>query len=346
MDAGGASGSVSILLPLSGKLGEIGKPMLRAARLALPEPGSPILVERDTGGTPEGAAAAARLAIAQGAKMILGPLTSAETASVGPIALRAGVPVLAFTNDSAQSRPGIWTLGITPGQQIRRLLTAVQATGREPVAALLPDTDFGRAMADGLRAAVASIGQPPPAIRMYGPGKDSIAEAVADLASTASPDQPKPFGSILLGATGGELKILAKAFADNGIDRSKVQILGPALWVDPASGSTAMAGGWFAMPDPDARLRLSRDYAAKYKESPPPRADLAHDAGAIARVLGSQGRMNAGGLTQPAGFVGADGWLGLSPDGRVRRGLAVFRVDRLRATKIGPAPNGETAPGS
>ncbi len=64
-----------------------------------------------------------------------------------------------------------------------------------------------------------------------------------------------------------------------------MQILGPALWVDPASGSAAMAGGWFAMPDPDARRDLIRDYTAAYKEPPPPRADLASDAASIARVL-------------------------------------------------------------
>ena len=41
----GGSGQVAILLPLSGKLAEIGKPMLRAAQLALSVPGSPTLDE-------------------------------------------------------------------------------------------------------------------------------------------------------------------------------------------------------------------------------------------------------------------------------------------------------------
>ncbi len=54
--------------------------------------------------------------------MILGPVTSTETALVAPIAQRAGVPVLAFTNDQTVSQPGVWTLGITPGQQVRRLV--------------------------------------------------------------------------------------------------------------------------------------------------------------------------------------------------------------------------------
>lgn len=336
------AGRVAILLPLSGRLADVGRPMLRAAELSLGQPGAPALDVKDTGGTAEGAAQAARDAIAGGARMLLGPLTSAETALVAPVAKGAGVPVLAFTNDQGQAQPGVWTLGITPAQQINRLLAAVRDAGREPVAALLPDTEFGKAMADGLVRATSEAGLPPPFVRMHGTGRDAIDAAVADLAATAAPDQPPPFGSILLGATGNDLKVFAKAFSDHRIDRSKVQILGPALWVEPGSGSAALTGAWFAMPDPAARGDMSANYQTRYKEPPPPRADLAHDAASIARVLASRGAMNAAGLTQPLGFTGVDGWLALLPDGRVRRGLAVFRVDRQQPARIGAAPTGPT----
>lgn len=335
---------MAILLPLSGGLADIGKPMLRAAQLALSVPGSPILDIKDTGGTPAGAAQAATDAIAGGAQVILGPVTSTETAQVAPIARRAGVPVLAFTNDQTQSQPGVWTLGITPGQQIRRLLGAVRETGHEPVAGLLPDNDFGKAMGDELTRVAAVEGQQAPFVRMIGPGKDNIVAAVNELAGMAGQDQPLPYGAILLGSTGNDLKIFAAALAEAKINRAKVQILGPALWVDPASGSSVMVGAWFAMPDPDERRQLIRDYTAVYKEAPPPRADLASDAASIARVLAQRGGMNSAGLTQPAGFSGVDGWVGLLPDGQVRRGLAVFRVDRYRATKISDSPAGPTAP--
>jgi branched-chain amino acid transport system substrate-binding protein len=331
------------LLPLTGKLAEIGRPMLRAAQLAMLVPGSPILDVKDTHGTPEGAAQAATEAIEAGDKMILGPVLSTETAQVAPIARQAGVPVLAFTNDHAQAQPGVWTLGITPGQQVRRLMGAVRDTGHVPVAALLPDDDFGRSMGDELTRIAAASNQPAPFVRMIQPGNEEIVTAVNELAGLALTDQPLPFGAILLASTGGDLRVFAKAFADAKIDREKVQILGPALWVDPASGSSAMLGGWFAMPDPEARRDLIRDYTAKYKEPPPPRADLAYDAASIARVLGGQGGMNVAGLTQPLGFTGVDGWLALLRDGQVRRGLAVFRVERGRAAKIGDAPGG---PGS
>jgi branched-chain amino acid transport system substrate-binding protein len=344
-------GTVAILLPLSGKLAEIGRPMLRAAQLSLSAAGSPTLEVKDTGGTPEGAAQAAREAVADGVRTILGPVTSPETAQVAPITRRAGIPVLAFTNDQGQSQPGVWTLGITPGQQVRRLMGAARESGHVPVAALLPDDDFGRAMGDELTRIANAEGQPAPFVRMYGPDKDAIPSVVNELAGMGAPDQPEdapqtaappfPFGAILLGATGNDLRVFAKAFADARIDRAKVQIMGPALWVDPASGSAALPGAWFAMPDPEARRDLIRDYMALYKDGPPPRVDLAHDAASIARVLASQGRLNAAGLTQPAGFTGVDGWFALMPDGQVRRGLAVFRVGS-RPVKVGNAPGGPT----
>ncbi len=325
-------------------MAEIGKPMLRAAQLALSVPGSPIMDIKDTGGTPQGAAQAANDAISGGAQMLLGPLTSAETAMVAPIALRARVPVLAFTNDTGQSQPGIWTLGITPGQQVRRLVGAAQGSNHTPVAALLPDNDFGKAMGDELTRVASIQGQQAPFVRMVGSGAGDITAAVNELAGNAGPDQPFPYGAIMLGSTGSDLRAFAAAFAAAKIDRARVQILGPALWVDPASGSSVMVGAWFAMPDPDARRDLIRDYMAVYKEAPPPRADLASDAASIARVLAQRGGLMATGLTQPAGFAGVDGWVGLLPDGQVRRGLAVFRVDRSRATKISDAPAGPTVP--
>jgi len=338
-------GQVAILLPLSGRLADIGRPMLRAAQLYLAFPGSPTLIVKDTAGSPDTAAQAAEEAIGEGAKLILGPLTSTETARVAPIAQRAGVPVLAFTNDQTVSQSGVWTLGITPGQQVRRLVGAARDSRLGPIAALLPDNDFGKAMGDEITRVASAEGQPPPFLRMIGPGEEAITAAVAELAGTASEDQPLPYGAILLGSVGNDLKVFAKAFADAKIDRAKVQILGPALWVDPASGSAALAGAWFAMPDPDARRDLIRDYTAAYKEPPPPRADLASDAASIARVLA--GRVGVSALTQPVGFAGVDGWFALLPDGQVRRGLAVFRVERNgRATKISDAPSGpSTAPG-
>ncbi len=139
---------VAILLPLSGSNAALGQTMLRAARLALASPGSPALDVRDTRGSAEGAADAARESLSSGDALILGPLTNTETAAVAPLAAAAGVAVLAFTSDAAQARPGVWVLGITAQQQVDRLVAAARAEGRSRFAAVLPDGAFGQALGD------------------------------------------------------------------------------------------------------------------------------------------------------------------------------------------------------
>lgn len=164
---------VGILLPLSGPNGTLGSEMLRAARLALSAPGSPTLDVHDTA-APGGAVHAAQLATAGGDAIILGPLTSGDTAAVAPVAHAAGVPVLAFTSDVAQAQPGVWVMGITIEQQMRRLVFAAKAEGRSRIAALLPSNAVGNALADGLNHACADAGLPPPTILTHAGTADSI----------------------------------------------------------------------------------------------------------------------------------------------------------------------------
>lgn len=370
------AGKVAILLPMTGSRADVGRVLAQAAQLALPSGASPALDIIDTSGTAAGAAIAAQTALSNGDGLILGPLTSAETASVAPIARSAGVAVLAFTNDASQSQPGVWPIGITPDQQIRRLVAAAQGEGKTQFAALLPATDFGRAMAKALTRATDADGLPAPSVHMHAPGMASITSATRDLSDYASRRGPidakikaaralgtpegrrdaqdlaktsipsAGFNVLLLADTGDELNEIAAVLPYYDVDRSAVQVIGPALWASAASGSGSVAGAWYAAPDNNARSKLESDYTAKYGTPPPPLADLAFDAASIARALaGSQG-LNVAALTQPEGFVGSDGLIAFTPDGQVRRGLAVFRIARGGPTMVEPAPQSLGVPGS
>jgi branched-chain amino acid transport system substrate-binding protein len=366
---------VAILLPLSGPRADIGQMLLHAAQLALDGPGAPPLDAKDTGGTPEGAAAAAQSAIVEGVGLILGPLTSPETAAVAPVARGANVAVLAFTNDPQQAQPGVWTLGITPGQQVRRLVAAAQGQGKSQFAALLPDSDFGHALGRALEQATAGNGLGSPNVRFHSAGMASInatardlsdyanrrgpvdaqiraARALGtpegrrqaqDLAKTSIP--PPSFNALLLGDTGEALAEVAAVLPYYDIDRSAVQMLGPSLWSSTSSGSGQLPGAWYAAPDPASRSNFEQSYSAKYGSGPSPLADLAYDAASIARVLAGQG-FSVGALTQSAGFVGADGWFALLSDGQVRRALAVFAIERGGPQMVEPAPQSGNVPGA
>lgn len=370
----GSRRAAAVLLPLTGPRADLGQVLLQSAQLALRDNGGPALDALDTGGTAVGAATAAQKAVSNGDSLILGPLTSSETASVAPAAHAAGIPVLAFTNDAAQSQPGVWPLGISPSQQIRRLVLAAQAQGKSQFAALLPNSDFGRAMAGALSRATGAVGLPPPDIRMYAPGMAAITATVKDMSGYATrrgpieakikaaraletpdgrrearelaktPIPPPPFDVLLLADTGDALQEIAAVLPYYDIDRSAVQIIGPALWADPASGSAAVSGAWYAAPDSTARGNLETAYTAKFGVPPSPLADLAFDAASVAKIIVGPNGADTAILTQQGGFVGTDGWFTLLPDGQVRRGLAVYRIERSGPELIDPAPQAADSP--
>ncbi len=370
---------VAILAPLSGGNAERGAALVRAAQLALGAPGSPMLDVRDTQGTPQGAAAAAQAALAAGARLILGPLTAPETAAVAPVARAAAVPVLAFTTDPAQAQPGVWTLGITPGQQVRRLVGAMVARGKTRFAAVLPDTDFGHAMGVALTQATQQAGAGAPDIRFHGAGNTAIADAMRDVSDFAhrrgaiedqvraardrhdapgtqlaaqlaqQPVPPAPFDALLLADTGDRLAWLSTFIAYDDLGPPGVRILGPALWALPAARAGASLGdAWYAAPDNAAPARAGFDqaYTDKYGSPPPGLADGAYDAASIARAVAGPDGFPLAALTRPEGFPGVDGPLALDPDGRVRRGLALFELSGGAGSVIEPAPETVPAPGT
>lgn len=368
--------TAAILLPMTGPRADLGQVLLQAAQLALADNTGPELDVLDTQGTPSGAAAAAQTAIANRDSVILGPLTSGETAAVAPIAKAAGVPVLAFTNDPAQSQPGVWPLGVTPNQQIRRLVASAVAQGKSQFAALLPDSDFGRAMAAALNGATQDANLSAPTIRMHTTGMPAITDAVRDVSDYAdrrgpldakvredrakgtlegrreaaelvktTPIPPPPFNVLLLADTGEALQEVAAMLPYYDVSHSEVQLIGPAIWADPATGSGSVQGAWYAAPDNNARTAFVNDYTGKYGVPPPAVSDLAFDAAAIAKVTVGPRGADVSILTQAGGFVGSDGWFALQPDGHVQRGLAVFRLERGGPQMTDPAPQSAGSPG-
>jgi ABC-type branched-subunit amino acid transport system substrate-binding protein len=368
---------VALLAPLTGANAERGQWLAQAAQLALAEPGSPALDVRDTGSTPQGAAVAAQAALTGGAGLILGPLTAGETAAVAPVARAAGVAVLAFTNDPAQAQPGVWTLGITPAQQVRRLVGSLQAQGKNRITAVLPPGDFGAAMGTALTQALAAAGAPPPDIHVHDNNNANIRNILRDISGYAGrrepidarikadrskhtaearrevaqlsrqPVPPPPFDALLLADTGEKLSWEASFLGYYDISTHDERVLGPALWANPAALAGAnLTGAWYAAPDPAARATFDAAYQAKYGGPAPGLADFAFDAAAIARVLATApGGYSVASLCRPEGFAGVDGVLALQPDGTVRRGLAIFEVQKGGSRIVDPAPTNLTAPG-
>ena len=271
-------------------------------------------------------------------------------------------------------------LGITPAQQVRRLVMAAQAEGRTRFAAVLPQNPFGDALATGFTTAAteASLSEPrvvrhantATALKAalkdvsdytarHGPADDaaraarSISAATPTLPPVDTPPiaiPPPPIDALLLGAAGSPLQQAAPALAADDIKPGStpsdgVRVLGPGIWSREATKLGALTGAWFAAPEPGAREPFNKAYAAKYGSAPRDFASLAYDAASIARVTADTAGFPLGSIERAEGFAGADGLLLLGPEGQVRRGLAIFEIDRTGAHVVQPAPQTATAPG-
>ena len=314
---------VALLLPLSGQQEQLGQALQQAAELALFEQNDRRVefLPLDTGGNAMGAGEAARRAVSLGAVSMVGPLTGAETAGAAPVAQAARLPVLAFTNDASQARPGVWALGVTPEQQVRRVMGSAMSAGAQQFGMVAPDDAFGRALAVAMRKTAADFNLPSPAIVLFN-DRAGAAGPVAQMSRQAN----QAIDAVMIGATGFRARELAAAVRAGAQENPRPLLLGHALWIADAglANEPALHGALFAAPDERARGAFDARYQQAFGARPPRIAGVAHDAALMA----------AGLAVAPAGtmpdstprFEGVDGPVRLGRDGAVDRGLALYRV--------------------
>jgi branched-chain amino acid transport system substrate-binding protein len=354
----GATGpvKVAVLLPLSGANADLGKAMLEAAQLALFTTGNDrlTLVPRDTSGTPDGAANAARAVIAEGAQLILGPLLAAEVDAVKPVAGEAKINVIAFSTATQLAGDNVFLMGFLPRQEVVREVSFARESGVSRFAALAPNTEYGRVMTDALREAAVQAGGTIVKTETFDPRAGDAGPAVQRLLGNAVPAGAPPgtappappaagFDALLLPEGGETLKQIARRLKQAGIGAPQVRLLGSGLWDDPSiAGEPALSGGWFAASPPELRREFETRFQATYNHPPPRLASLAFDAAALASVLAKadgSAPFTHDAILNPSGFTGVDGLFRFTPQGLVQRGLAVIEVQPQGNTVVSPAPH-------
>ena len=346
---------VALLLPLSGRLANLGNAMSDAAQMAMFDLADRrfALMPIDDKGTVSGAADAAQKAIAQGAQLILGPLLAPSVRAIAPITTSAGIPVVAFSSDQRVTSPGVYIIGFTPEAEVERVVGYATRRGLSRFAALAPDNLYGRAIIDALRNTASANGATVVRVDLYEPNTQDFAALARRLSGTPESAQSRPwpdetalpplpsFDSLLVAEGGQQLRAMAMALADAGIRAPGVQLLGTGKWDEPGIGEGALVGAWFAAPAPTYREEFSVRYQRTFGQAPPRLATLAYDATALAAVLArgpERAPFSETSLTDPNGFFGRDGLFRLNSDGVVDRKLAILRVDRGGLTVIDEPP--------
>jgi len=326
-----AYNGIAVIVPLTGPDGPIGTSISNAARLALIDTREQTLrITVYNSAAPGGAAAAAERAIAEGNRLILGPLLAEDVRAAAPIAQRSNVPVIAFSNDEGVAGDGVYILGFTPDQSISRVVQHAQSKGMKGFGALVPTGLYGQRAAQSLLTTVQKSGGRVASIQSYDRNPAAITAAAKRL-------NGQTMDAVLIGDA-SRTAAAASAALKVGPRR-----LGTELWgTDRTIGkNAALRGAWFAAP-PDAQFdRLVGRYRAKYSKTPYRLASLGYDAVLLAvrsaRNWPIGREFPARTLIDKDGFGGVDGNFRFGKDGIAERLLEVREVTPAGSTVVSPA---------
>ena len=194
---------VAVLLPLSGNFqapADAVRDGLLAAYFQLANGGAaPELSYYDSGTDAAGAQAAYQKAVADGASMVIGPLTKDGVASLAAQS-SLPVPVLALNYlDAGKSGPaGFYQFGLLPEGEAEQAAERAIAEGYVRGMALVSNDDFGKRMLSAFSARFAQLGGSLLNTGAYAPGGGNDANTITELLNlNASQDREEHLAATL-----------------------------------------------------------------------------------------------------------------------------------------------------
>jgi ABC-type branched-subunit amino acid transport system substrate-binding protein len=326
---------VALLVPLSGDNASVGRSIANATTMALLDTSAENL-RITTYDTATGAASAAARAIADGNKLILGPLVREDVAPVLARARPASVPLITFSNDTSVAAPDVFVMGHVPEQSVARTVTYASQQGARRFAALVPNGDYGGRAAEALSRAVAGVGGQLVATERYDRGNTSIVSAAERLKAKGGYD------AVLI-AEGSRLSATAAGSLRQG--GAQVFLLGTELWSGESTiaNASALRGAWFSAVSDGRYRQFVTSYETRFGEQPFRVATLGYDAVLltlrIARDWQPGSNFPTGRMLAQDGFLGLDGPFRFRSNGVGERAMEVRQVGNRSISVVDPAPS-------
>lgn len=327
---------VALLVPMSGDNGRVGQAIANATTMAILDTNADNL-RITTYDTADGPQEAARQAIAEGNKLILGPLMGTNIPSVLAEARAADVPVISFSNDRSAAGPDVFVMGHIPEQSIIRTVQYARSRGSQNFAIIAPDGAYGVRAEEAMRQAVQTYGGSVVWTERYDRGNTSVVSAAQRLKAHGGYD------AVLI-ADGPRLAAQAAGVLKQS--GGSVQLLGTELWSGESSVTRASAlGGALFSAVPDNRYRqFVNSYEARFGTQPYRIATLGYDAVLLTLRVARDWQV---GRDFPIDELRSnDGFLGLDGAFRFQRNGAVERAFEVRQVRDGEVAVVDNAPSS
>ncbi|MEP2920577.1 penicillin-binding protein activator [Sulfitobacter sp.] len=353
-NVGGASGPkidpnapvpVALLVPRGGSASDnlLATNLENAARLAIRDLDGVQIDLRvyGTAGQASTAATAASQAVADGAKIILGPVYGEAANAAGVAVADSGVNVLSFSNNTTIAGGNVFVLGPTFDNTANRLVNYAKRTGKDKIVVMHASDIGGQLGRNAIQRAIAANGATLSGSVDYALSQQGVIAAVPKVKALI--DSSGANALFLTANSSTALPLLSELLPNAGVRNSSTQFIGLTRWDVPAQtlGLAGVQGGWFALPDPGSSAAFAQRYSAAYGSRPLDIAGLSFDGIAAIGSLVKNRKGNAlstSALTQAAGFRGAGGIFRLLPDGSNQRGLAVATIRDKQVVLLEAAP--------
>lgn len=318
------SDKVALLIPLSGQHEALGHSLEKAAEMSLFDHANDAIniAMYDTKSSTTGAAQAAQKAIQEGAGIIIGPIFSNNVQAVSQISRRAHINVVSFSNNKDIANGGVFVLGFSPEEQIRRIVSYAASRGKKAFGVLIPRNGYGALVEREVQHLK----------KQYHFDVEFITYDVNsnNLSHELNPLKTLKIDTLFIPEGGRALARVISAVLYQEIPLDGIQLLGTAQWDDPkVFENHSLSGAWIAAPAPQERFSFNGKYKQAYGEEPNRLATLAYDAISMLAVLrrhhGEQA-FSVAALTQSRGFDGVDGVFRLQQSGVTERKLAILEV--------------------
>lgn len=326
---------IALLLPMSGDSGAIGQTIANATTMALLDTNASNL-RITTYDTAKGEAVAARQAVADGNKLILGPLFADSIPAVVEATRGRKIPAISFSNDASVAGGNVFVMGQIPEQSIRRTVQFARARGSSKFAVLAPEGDYGQRSVAALENALRQFGGTLTARQNYTRGNTSIVGAASRLRSAGGYD------TVLI-ADAARLSLAAAGELQRG---QRARILGTDLWAGDAAlaGAPALNGALFSAISDQRFRRFAESYEARFGAKPARVATLGYDAVLLTLRVARDWKVGSdfpqGQLYDAGGFLGVDGAFRFGRSGVIERALEVREVRGREVIEVDPAPQG------
>ena len=295
----------------------------------------------DTAGNAGTASAVAQQAVADGAKIIIGPVYAQAANAAGLAVLNNNVNVLSFSNNTSIAGGNVFVLGPTFQNTANRLVNFADRQGKAGAVIVHSNDPAGQLGQSAIATALGSSRVRNAGTVGYDRSQQGVINSVPTIKATV--DANAADSIFLTATTAGALPLFSQLLPEAGVSPANVQYIGLTRWDIPAQtlDLPGVQGGWFALPDPAKAQAYRQRYNNTYGEAPHPISGLAYDGIAAIGALASQGKSNAltgAALTQNAGFQGVGGIFRLRSNGTNERGLAVATIQNKQVVVIDPAP--------